>query len=108
MGIIVKVYFTEVGKEPFKKWMDALDAKVKLHITSRIDRVRAGNFGDCKKIVGGDIWELRIAYGPGYRVYFGKIGSEIVILLVGGDKGSQLRDIERAKKYWLDYLGKIK
>lgn len=67
-----------------------------------------GNFGDAKMIKGGEgIWELRIDYGPGYRVYFGKQGATIVILLTGGDKKSQNRDIAKAKRYWLDYKDSI-
>jgi putative addiction module killer protein len=63
-----------------------------------------GNFGDSKIIKGGDgIWELRINFGPGYRVYFGKKGTTIIILLLGGNKGTQERDIIKAKKYWLEY-----
>ncbi len=63
-----------------------------------------GNFGDAKRIKGGEgVLELRISYGPGYRIYFGKDGSTVVVLLIGGDKGSQNRDIAKAKRYWLDY-----
>jgi putative addiction module killer protein len=63
-----------------------------------------GNFGDCKLIKGGEgVSELRIDYGPGYRIYFGKDKATIVALLIGGNKGSQTRDIAKAKRYWLDY-----
>jgi len=68
----------------------------------RLNRLRLGNFGDCK-FVGDGVHELRIAYGPGYRVYFGREGNFVVILLSGGDKGSQTRDITKAKEFWLDY-----
>ena len=65
-----------------------------------------GNFGDAKQLKGKNgIWELRIDYGPGYRVYFGKKGTTIVIILAGGSKKSQDRDIAKADKYWLDYEG---
>ena len=71
---------------------------------TRIGRVRLGNFGDCKYIIGSNgIWELRLDYGPGYRVYFGKEGTTIIVLLMGGEKRSQNRDIAKAKKYWLEY-----
>jgi putative addiction module killer protein len=70
----------------------------------RINRLRLGSFGDYKA-VGDGVCELRIDYGPGYRVYFGRHGTEIVILLIGGDKRSQDRDIETAKEYWADYQG---
>jgi putative addiction module killer protein len=67
--------------------------------------MRLGNFGDYKA-VGDGVCELRIDYGPGYRVYFGRDGAEIVILLIGGDKRNQHRDIETAKEYWADYKGR--
>lgn len=71
---------------------------------NRLDRIRIGNFGDAKKIQGGSgIWELRIDHGPGYRIYFGKKGTMIIVLLIGGSKKSQTRDIVKAKQYWLEY-----
>lgn len=103
---IIKVvnYITKVGKEPFNDWLEDLDLKTEAVIRTRINRVRLGNLGDCKPIKNGEgVWELRIDYGPDYRIYFGKLGSEVIILLIGGDKGSQNRDILKAKKYWLDF-----
>ncbi len=71
---------------------------------TRLARVRGGNFGDCTQIKGGEgIYELRIDYGAGYRIYYGKSGATVVVLLVGGCKSSQSRDIARAKRYWLDF-----
>lgn len=99
-------YSTKSGKEPFADWFDMLDNNVKGIIRARIARIRLGNFGDCKPLQKGlGIWEFRIAYGPGYRIYFGKKGTQMIILLAAGDKGSQLRDIEKAKRYWQDYKG---
>ena len=69
----------------------------------RINRIRLGNWGDCKS-VGGGVSELRISYGPGYRVYFGKQGNTVVVLLCAGDKRTQTRDIEAAQARWQDYL----
>jgi putative addiction module killer protein len=71
-----------------------------------ITRVRLGNFGDART-VGDGVHELRIHTGPGYRVYFGREGDAVVILLCGGDKGPQNRDIERAKDYWRDYRSRV-
>ena len=68
----------------------------------RINRVRLGNFGDCKP-VGGGVLELRMTFGPGYRVYLACEGQSVVLLLCGGDKGSQDRDIERARQHWNEY-----
>lgn len=97
-------YLTKTGKEPFNDWLQKLDSNTKAIIRARLARIRLGNFGDCKYIKGGGgIWELRIDYGSGYRIYFGKRETIFVILLLGGDKGSQSHDIEKAKKYWLNF-----
>jgi len=73
---------------------------------NRLQRLRLGNFGDTERIqgVGKGLFELRIHAGPGWRIYYGKEGEEIVILLCGGAKKSQKRDITKAAKYWEDYL----
>ena len=82
----------------FTKWLTKLkDIQGKVAILRRIDRIKEGNFGDHKP-VGNEVSELRITVGAGYRVYYTKIEDEIVILLVGGDKSSQSKDIEKAKK----------
>jgi len=88
----------EVRKtEVFTTWLDGLsDLMGRARILARIERLRGGNFGDSKSL-GDGIGELRIFSGPGYRVYFTKVGTEIVILLAGGDKKSQARDIPKAK-----------
>jgi putative addiction module killer protein len=97
-------YTTSTGKQPFADWQKDLDTKTESIVLARLSRLRSGNVGDCKQIKGGNgICELRINHGAGYRIYFGKKGAEIVVLLVGGDKGSQNRDIEKAKRYWLDF-----
>jgi putative addiction module killer protein len=81
----------------FSEWLSALrDAKAKARIAIRIERLKSGNPGDCKS-VGGGVHELRIDYGPGYRVYFTRRGNTIVVLLCGGDKSTQARDIDRAQ-----------
>lgn len=82
----------------FSKWLKRLkDAVAKLAITRRIARLESGNFGDSKS-VGGGVFELRIDVGKGYRVYFTNKGGKIVILLVGGDKSTQEKDIGTAKE----------
>lgn len=102
--IKIIIYATSTGKEPYSTWEDKLDTKAKAVVKNRLDRMRLGIFGDAKTISGGaGIFEIRIDYGPGYRLYFGKNGTTIVILLTGGDKGSQSRDIAKAKQYWRDY-----
>jgi putative addiction module killer protein len=88
---------------PFEDWMSSLrDQRARAKIRTRIARVRLGNLGDCES-VGSGVLELKIIYGPGYRVYFGQVGVKLVILLCGGDKSSQPEDIRRAIEYWEDY-----
>jgi putative addiction module killer protein len=80
----------------FTKWIQELkDLKGKARIQARIDKLEFGHFGDCESI-GSGVFELRIHFGPGYRVYLMKKGLELVILLAGGDKGSQAKDIKQA------------
>ena len=96
-------YVTDEGANPFRKWLDDLmDNKARAVVRVRLNRVRLGNFGDAKS-VGEGVSELRIDYGPGYRVYFGREGNTIVILLCGGQKRTQRRDIKTAHQYWSDY-----
>ena len=102
--IEIVLYATGTGKEPFSDWEDGLDKKMRAVVMERLDRIRLGNFGDTKRLQGASgVWELRIDHGPGYRVYFGKEGAMIIILLMGGSKKSQARDITKAKQYWLKY-----
>jgi putative addiction module killer protein len=99
----VFVYSRSDGSEPFAEWLRGLrDGATRNRIRQRIARLRLGNFGDARS-VGGGVSELRVHFGSGYRVYFGREGDRVVILLCGGDKGSQDRDIERAKRYWKDH-----
>lgn len=99
----VRTYLTKDGIAPYDEWLDAFqDAPTRGIIRARLNRVRLGNFGDCTSI-GDGVFEFRIDYGPGFRVYFGQEGRNLVILLCGGNKSSQRRDIENAKKYWADY-----
>lgn len=94
-------YTTSTGKKPFTSWIDQLDTKERTIIIARLARIKLGNFGDCKPIKNGEgILELRIDYGPGYRVYLGRKGLTLLVLLIGGDKGSQTKDITKAKLYW--------
>ena len=89
----------------FKKWMKALkDNLARSIINARIRRLSLGNKGDTE-YVGGGVSELRIDYGPGYRVYYTQVKDRLVILLCGGDKSSQSRDIEKAKKIALNLEG---
>ena len=102
----LEFYRTSNGQVPFTEWFESIrDQKTLTRIRNRLTRVEVGNFGDCQS-VGGGVFELRLHFGPGYRIYFGEVNNTIVLLLCGGDKSSQTRDIERAKTYWRDYKEK--
>jgi putative addiction module killer protein len=96
-------YQTADGRSPFEEWLISLkDLKATVKIEKRLQRVKLGNLGDYRS-VGEGVCELKIDYGPGYRVYFGQIGSTIVLLLCSGDKSTQEQDILKAKEYWKNY-----
>ena len=96
--LCIKLDMLEVRRTAeFIAWLQHLrDVQARARIAKRIDRIALGNFGDAKAI-GDGVHELRFTFGPGYRVYYTKRGDVVVILLCGGDKGSQVQDIERAK-----------
>ena len=97
---IVHNYLTPDGRTPFREWLTSLkDKKTRAIIEKRIERLQRGNFGDYKRL-NGDLYELRIHYGAGYRVYVGDFDGVIVILLCGGLKRTQRRNIQQAKAYW--------
>ena len=99
----IRVYVSRDGKKPFVAWIKKLrDQRARDRIHNQIDRLRLGNTGDFKSI-GNGIYELRIHYGPGYRIYFGQTGKQIILLLCGGNKASQQQDVNRAKQYWQEY-----
>ena len=94
----VRRYLTTAGRNVFSEWLAELaDRSAKARIADRIDRLSQGNPGDCK-MLGGGLFELRINWGPGYRVYFKQTDKAVVLLLCGGDKSTQARDIKRAKE----------
>jgi putative addiction module killer protein len=104
----LRIYESSPGTAPFEIWLEELrDAKGRGVIQVRIDRLETGNFGDCDR-VGEGVRELRIDFGPGYRVYFAEDGPKIILLLVGGDKKTQTRDIKTAKKYWQQYKERVR
>ncbi len=99
----VMLYVTETGHIPFLRWIETLpDRQARARIRIRLARASLGNFGD-HRAVGSGVSELRIDYGPGYRVYLGQEGDTMVLLLCGGDKRSQTSDISAAQRYWQDY-----
>ncbi|MPZ19798.1 MAG: type II toxin-antitoxin system RelE/ParE family toxin [Luteitalea sp.] len=101
--LTIREYITSGGVSPFRDWLDTLDAKVKARIQARVLRFETGNLGDHKS-VGAGVWEARLVFGPGYRIYFGKDGKTVILLLAGGTKPSQKGDISQAQAYRREYL----
>ena len=102
MEIKIEIYRTTSGKCPFEAWFEKIrEIHTRAKILTRLDRLKLGNFGDCKTL-GNGLSELRIHYGPGIRIYYTKIGDKLILLLCGGDKGSQIKDIKKAKGYLKD------
>jgi putative addiction module killer protein len=100
----ISYYLTESGGKPFKEWLDGLkDIVARQKIRIRLDRVRLGNLGK-NRSVGEGVYELKIDYGPGYRVYYGLEKKALILLLLGGDKSSQKKDITQAKIFWEEYV----
>lgn len=100
---ILHCYVTADGKSPMSEWLNSLsDRRAKEFIQSRLNQVKQGNLGDYKP-VGEGVWELRIFYGPAYRIYFGQVKTTQPLLLCGGDKSTQAQDIIKAKQYWQNH-----
>ena len=96
-------YQTDVGRQPFTEWLESIqDKTTQARLRVRLRRLEAGLFGDCEP-VGDGVLELREHHGSGFRIYFGRHGRAIVILLTGGTKRTQASDIEAAKTYWADW-----
>lgn len=99
----VIVFTNKKGNQPYGDWLNSLrDAPTRRRIIQRVTRLESGNYGDFKTLKDG-VFELRLSFGSGYRVYFGEEGETLVILLCGGDKSTQKKDIETAKNYWKEY-----
>jgi putative addiction module killer protein len=103
MKLTVREYLPADGRCFFREWLDILEIAVRARIQARILRFEMGNLGDHKS-VGGGVWEARLFFGPGYRIYFGKEGSTVIMLLLGGDKSSQRSDVAEAHRLWREYL----
>ncbi len=102
--IEIRRYRTAGGHEPVTDWLSGLrDRQAQARIQVRLERLELGNFGDCKP-VGSGVSELRIDWGPGYRVYFGRDGQTVIVLLCGGDKRKQDSDIKKAVELWQEFV----
>ena len=95
-------YLDPLGRSPYAKWFDGLNAEAAAKVASALYRLADGNFSNVKG-VGGGVIERKIDFGPGYRIYFGKDGDTVVILLGGSTKQRQQEAIEAAKERWADY-----
>jgi putative addiction module killer protein len=99
----LKIYETDDRDVPFSSWLDALrDREARARIRKRLNRVTLGNLGDYRS-VGEGVFEFRIDYGAGYRVYFAQVDMQVILLLCGGDKSTQERDIVKAKQFWAHF-----
>lgn len=99
----VQDYQSPDGIDPYALWLRSLaDRQARARVLVRVLRMAAGNFGDCKPLSDG-VWELRIDYGPGYRVYYAQAGKRLILLLAGGDKRKQQADIATAIERWNDW-----
>jgi len=100
--IDIREYLDAAGCSPYARWFDKLDAAAAAKVATVLTRIAYGNLSSVKG-VGSGVYEYRLNYGPGYRIYFGKDGDKLVILLAGGTKKRQQNDIEAAQAYWADY-----
>lgn len=98
----ILIFEDKRGRKPFTEWLDSLDIVIRARIENRILRLHQGNYGDYKALQKG-VNELRLHFGAGYRVYYAEDGNTLVILLSGGDKGTQTKDIKKAIGYWKEY-----
>ena len=96
----LRIYRTNQGNEPFIDWFNSLKDRVGANITNRLNRVALGDYGDCES-VGDVVYELRVHYGPGYRLYFSEQKETIILLLLGGSKRTQTNDIKKAMTFLL-------
>lgn len=100
--IEVREYLGAEGRSPFGRWFKSLNVQAASKVATALERIADGNLSSVKS-VGAGVLEYKIDFGPGYRIYFGRDGDRIVILLAGGSKARQKQDISNAKKYWDDY-----
>lgn len=108
MAFEIRRYVRPAGGEPFTEWLaDLPDRQARARILARLERLEAGNVGDAKFLRDG-VSELRIDWGPGYRVYFGRDGRTVIVLLCGGDKRKQDADIRKAVELWQEYANRRK
>ncbi len=97
----IREYLSVEGRSPFARWFNKLDARAAVRVTVALNRMEQGNLTNTKSL--GGIFEYKLTYGPGYRVYFGRDGDVMILLLGGGTKKTQSRDILSSQECWVDY-----
>ena len=102
LSVVIKEYLATNGRSPFRKWFDGLNSEAAAKVTTAVARMAKGNLSNVDS-VGQGVHEYKISFGPGYRIYFGKDGKELIILLAGGTKKKQSEDIAEAQALWADY-----
>ena len=100
--IEIQEYVDKQGRSPFARWFNRLDAQAAAKVVTALVRMESGNLTNCKS-AGAGVLECRIDFGPGYRVYFGRDGDDLIILLGGGTKTRQQKDINMAQDLWQEY-----
>jgi len=105
---LIEKFRTSAGREPFSEWIDALEETTQAKIYAYIVRLAGGGARRNVKPVGGGVFELKVDTGPGYRVSFGSVGGNVILLLIGGEKSTQSGDIRSAIQYWREYREKNK
>ena len=103
MGYTIREYLSESGQSPYRAWLSSLDEIIRARIQARVLRFEHGNLGDYKQ-VGEGVYEARLMFGPGCRLYFSIHKRQVILLLCEGDKKSQSKDIRKAIAYWNDYV----
>ena len=103
MKLTIREFLTAEGRSPFRDWLENLGVTVRARVQARVLRFETGNIGDCRA-VGGGVCEARLMFGSGHRIYFGREGPSTILLLLGGDKASQRKDIREARRFWREYL----
>lgn len=94
------------GKEPYSVWLDSLEIRTQARITAFVDRVAAGGSKKNIRALGDGVFEIKMDFGPGYRVYFGELENVLILLVIGEDKRTQDKDIDVAKRYWREHVQK--
>ncbi len=100
--VTVSQYRTQNGRVPFRDWLNKIEWTAKKRVEIGINKLRLGYLSDCKHLKSG-VWEMRLHFGPGYRIYFSRWENQILLLLCAGHKGTQKKDINKALEYWLDF-----